>query len=165
MIKKIFKSYIIGLVVAFIFIGSVYLFLQSYHRYLTFEDKREVLTVRLKLLEDKKKEIEQKRRILAMVNDFVEKADTGGFKKADWTAYEVNINQSVFYRELGQILDQCTHTASYYFKPITLSVKTGRADAAVKSDKQAPLKTQPPEARHGDVQLELKGAFLSRHRK
>ncbi|MCP3951662.1 MAG: hypothetical protein GY697_05505 [Desulfobacterales bacterium] len=153
--------------------GAVFLFLQAYNRFEVNNGKKEALSVRLKVLQQQKREAERKARILAKLNDFVHRAGSFGLEEGGWDVYEVYINEPVTFAEMEQMLNQCTNSADYYFKPISLYAKTGRypgaGPAVVADEKGAGPKEKMPQTSvdlqggaTGDVLLTLKGAFVVR---
>ncbi len=135
--------------------------------------KKEALGVRLKVLQQQKREAERKARILSKLNDFVHRAGSFGLEESGWDTYEVFINEPVTFAEMEQMLNQCTNSADYYFKPISLYAKTGRdpgaGPAVVAAEKGAGPKEKMPVTSvglqggaKGDVLLTLKGAFVVR---
>ena len=141
--------------------------------------KKEILAVRLRVIKQQKKEAERKVRILAKLNDFVHRARSLGLEESGWDFYEVYIDEPVTFFELEQMLNQCTNSPAYYFKPVSLHAKAGPGakpdnrtrpeftsnieEKSVVDKKTAPVTPAGSrEAQKGDVLLTLKGAFVVR---
>ena len=116
-------------------------------------------------MEEEKIKIEQKRRILNRVKKFADKADALGLEKGRWATYEVNIAQGIAFFEMEQILNQCVNTSSYYYKPVSLHIKTnGESDNNEIEKKPDSKSVESSEDMVGDVILTLNGAFVVRHK-
>jgi hypothetical protein len=144
---------------------AVILSLSAYNRYLAGREKVETLTVRLRLMEEEKIKLEQKRRILLRVKKFIDDADALGITESKWSTYEVNIAQGSAFFEMEQIVNQCVNTPSYYFRPVSLHIKTNhKSDNKDISGKPDLKSDEFPEDQEGDVVLTLNGAFVVRHK-
>ncbi len=170
---KASKPYITVGVLSIFLCGAVFFFLQAYNRYEVNHGKKEALGLRLKVLQQQKREAERKARILSKLDDFVHRAGALGLEEGGWDVYEVYINEPVTFLEMEKMLNQCTNSPDYYFKPVSLHAKTGSgpwpepaADAAGKSavpKEKAPVTSAGLQgAQKGDVLLTLKGAFVVR---
>ncbi len=116
-------------------------------------------------MEEQKIQLERKRRILSRVKKFVDKADALGLEESRWATYEVNIAQGIAFFEMEQIVNQCVNTPSYYFRPVSLHIKTnGESDNNEISGKPGLKSAEFPEDQVGDVILTLNGAFVVRHK-
>jgi hypothetical protein len=116
-------------------------------------------------MEAEKIRLEQKRRILLRVKKFIDKADALGLAESRWAKYEVNIAQGSAFFEMEQIVNQCVNTPSYYFRPVSLHIKTNDGSDNNKISEKPGLKsTEFPEDQVGDVILTLNGAFVVRHK-
>ena len=117
-------------------------------------------------MEEEKIKLEKKGRILLRVKKFIDKADTLGLAESRWAKYEVNIAQGSAFYELEQIINQCVNTPSYYFKPVSLHIKTnnGSADNNEDTGKEGLKSVEISEDQVGDVILTLNGAFVVRHK-
>ena len=102
------------------FLIAAYFFLTAYNRYAIRQEKKEVLTVRVRILKQQKRETERKKRIISRVNDFINRARSLGLEKNRWSVYDINIDEPVTFFEMEQILEQCENSSVYYFKPISL---------------------------------------------
>jgi len=117
------------------------------------------------LIEDQKVQLERKRRILLRVKNFIDKADALGLEENRWATYKVNIAQGTAFFEMEQIVNQCVNTPSYYFRPVSLYIKTnGESDNNETQEKPVLKSTELSEDQVGDVILTLNGAFVVRHK-
>ncbi|MEA3436996.1 MAG: hypothetical protein U9R43_11065 [Thermodesulfobacteriota bacterium] len=116
-------------------------------------------------MEEQKIRLEQKRRVLSRVKKFVDTADALGLAESRWATYEVNIAQGIAFFEMEQIVNQCVNTPSYYFRPVSLHIKTnGESDNNEISGKPGLKSTEISEDQVGDIILTLNGAFVVRHK-
>ncbi|OQY14512.1 MAG: hypothetical protein B6I30_00320 [Desulfobacteraceae bacterium 4572_187] len=160
-----FRSNITTGILAVLFFVTVVFSLSAYNRYLAGREKVETLTVRLRLMEEQKIQLERKRRILLRVKKFIDKADALGLEESRWATYEVNIAQGIAFFEMEQIVNQCVNTPSYYFRPVSLHTKiNGESDNNENQGKPDLKTTESLEDQVGDVILTLKGAFVVRHK-
>lgn len=158
---KFFRSDIIAAILAVAFLAAVFFFLESYTHYLDVQEKIASKTVRLRLMADQKKEIDSKRRTVRMANDFIAKSVAYGLEKNRWATHEVSIEQPVYFSDLEQIVSQCTSTSSYYFRPLSLQVKTGSGFEDETREESGGFKpAQSPEMQEGEMLLTLKGQFI-----
>ena len=143
------------------FLVAAFFFLKVYNRYLVVQEKIEAKTVRLRLMADQKKEINNKRRIVRQANDFMTESSSYGLEKDRWATHEVSIEQPVYFSDLEQIINQCTSTTSYYFRPLSLHLKAGQEfeDETLEESDDHPT-AQSPEIQDGDLLLTLKGQFI-----
>ncbi|MCP4368904.1 MAG: hypothetical protein GY797_12435 [Deltaproteobacteria bacterium] len=116
-------------------------------------------------MEEEKIKLERKRRILHRVKKFIDKADALGLEEGRWATYEVNIAQGIAFFEMEQILNQCVNTSSYYYRPVSLHIKTNGESDNNEIEKEPDLKSaESSEYQMGDVLLTLNGAFVVRHK-
>ena len=116
-------------------------------------------------MEEQKIQLERKRRILSRVKKFIDKADALGLEESRWATYEVNIAQGIAFFEMEQIVNQCVNTPSYYFRPVSLHIKTNdESDNNEISGKPGLKSDEFSEDQVGDVILTLNGAFVVRHK-
>jgi len=116
-------------------------------------------------MEEQKIQLERKRRILLRVKNFIDKADALGLEENRWATYEVNIAQGIAFYEMEQIVNQCINTPSYYFRPVSLHIKTnGESDNNEIQEKPGLKSTESSEDQMGDIILTLNGAFVVRHK-
>ena len=116
-------------------------------------------------MEEEKIQLERKRRILLRVKKFIDKADALGLEESRWATYKVNIAQGVEFFEMEQIVNQCVNTPSYYFRPVSLHIKTGGELNNNEVQEKPDFKSvETLEDQVGDVILTLNGAFVVRHK-
>lgn len=116
-------------------------------------------------MEEEKIQLERKRRILLRVKKFIDKADALGLEESRWATYKVNIAQGVEFFEMEQIVNQCVNTPSYYFRPVSLHIKTGGEWNNNEVQEKPDFKSvETLEDQVGDVILTLNGAFVVRHK-
>ncbi len=105
--------------------------------------------------------MERKERILERINNFVDKARSLGLERERWAFYDVNIQEPITFPEVEKILAQTANSSSYYFKPLTLHVKTKiKSDNGAKQKKPPSTSADSPETKEGDILLTLRGAFV-----
>ncbi len=108
-------------------------------------------------------ETKHKKQIFLQVKTFLEQAKSLKLEKENWSVYDINITGPVTFLELSQILNQCTNTTSFYFKPITFHVKSAEKPEKDINKKIPPSKqTDSSETKTGDILLTLRGAFIVR---
>ena len=148
-----------------VFLGSVYFFIQTYRQFIHTSEKMAALTVRTRVMEQQRTELENKKRVLSRVSDYMVKVNALGLEKDRWTVFDVNVEAPVTFGTMEQILNQCANSASYYFKPVSLRIKTVLAQ-----DKEIPGQTEftqtspSNEGGKGDGLLMIKGAFIARNK-
>jgi len=114
-----------------------------------------------------KKEVARQQRILARVRAFVEKAEAFGLVKDRWDRYDVEIQESITFPELRQILEQTVSKASYYFEPSSLYISKAKPESARGEPVEPGKKKRVPsggttEKQKADLFLKLRGYFLVR---
>jgi hypothetical protein len=159
------RQHIISAGLAIFFFIAAHFFLTAYNIYILSQEKITVLNRQVQLLIKQQGELERKERIMVRVNRFINRAKSLGLVKDKWAYYDVNIQEPVSFQEAEKILQQTTNSSSYYFKPVTLHVKT-----KIEPDKKATQKKPPsisadsPETKEGDILLTLRGGFLVKQR-
>ena len=144
------------------FMAAVFMSIASYRHYKALQQRLEVMTVRLQVAQDYQKQIEQKKRLVARVNSFLDKTKSMGLEQRQWSIYEVDFNELVSYYEMGQIVDQCTNSDTFFFKPVFLQVQTQWGAEQYKTEQEGETDTTPIISQEGDVRLNLKGAFYAK---
>jgi hypothetical protein len=140
-----------------------YFFTQSYRQFVHLNEKVANLTVRTKLMEQQRAELQAKKRVLSRVSGYLAKVKTLGLQKDDWTVFEVNVEAPVTFGTMEQILNQCANSASYYFKPVSLRIKTALAqDKGPTGQTEPALTSLSNEGDQTDGLLMIKGAFIAR---
>ena len=146
---------------ALFFSLSAYFFLTAHKEYALNQNLLRAAIGQAQLLRAHQKELERKKGILQRVHGFVHRARSAGVEKDKWAYYDVNIEEPVPFEEAEKILRQTANSSSYYFKPITLEVKTQiQPDAKAPSTAAAAASGDSSETRTGDVLLNLKGSFV-----
>lgn len=123
--------------------------------------KLDAMTVRLKLMNDQRLETEKMQENIKQAKKFMEKAKALGLEKNQWVNYEVNIHEPVSFSEMETIVNQCTNTPTYYFKPILLEVKTDVESFKKEIPEQGATLLDDKKV---DVVLLLKGHFIARNK-
>ena len=160
---QIFRSNIITLALAICFCTASYFFLTAYNRYDISRGKVEVMETRVRLLKQQKREAQRKWRILTRVNAFVDKAASLGLEGKKWANYDVNIQEPVTFFEMEQILNQCSNSSSYYFKPIALHANISpESDGKIVKKTSTSNSADSRKSKEGDLMLTLRGAFIVR---
>jgi len=146
---------------ALFFSLSAYFFLKAHKRYGLNQDMLRAAIGQAQLLKAQQKELERKKGILQRVRGFVHRARSAGVEKDKWAYYDVNIEEPVPFEEAEKILRQTANSPSYYFKPMTLEVKTQiQPDAKAPPTTSAAASGDSSETRTGDVLLNLRGSFV-----
>lgn len=132
------------------------------------QSRADVLAVRTRTMRHQVGELEQKVRTLQRVNHFVQTADQQRLSPEHWSVYEVSIQDAVTFKELAQIVEQCSRNNDLYFKPIAFHVVLGQqpnAASAAEGGGAEPvvLDADAQDGKPSDVALALKGTFLVRH--
>jgi len=140
---------------------SAYFFLTAYNRYILNREKFKVLTKQIRLLKQQQREMKRKESIMVRVNNLINRARSLGLEKERWAFYDVNIEEPVSFPDAEKILTQTANSSSYYFKPVTLHVKTKtESDEKAKTPKPPSTSADSPETKKGDILLTLRGCFL-----
>jgi hypothetical protein len=140
---------------------SAYFFLTAHKEYALNQNLLRAAIGQAQLLRAHQKELERKKGILQRVHGFVHRARSAGVEKDKWAYYDVNIEEPVPFEEAEKILRQTANSSSYYFKPMTLEVKTQiQPDAKAPSTAAAGASGDSSGTRTGDVLLNLKGSFV-----
>ncbi len=142
------------LAIAFVIVG--HFFLRAYDHFAANLERVTMLKKKANLFRLQKKEVERKNRILLKVGRFIDKAGTMGLEPKKWSFYDVNIQDTVSFPEMEQILEQCTNSRSAYYKPISLHIKAVASDEVRKTGRSS-------EDRKGDLLITLNGKFVARH--
>ena len=146
---------------ALFFSLSAYFFLTAHKKYALNQETLRATVSQAQLLTAHQKELARKEGILKRIHKFVDGARSAGVEKDKWAYYDVNIEEPVPFEEAEQILGQTANSSSYYFKPITLEIKTKiQPDAKVPSTKAAAASGDSSETKTGDILLNLKGSFV-----
>jgi cell division protein FtsB len=151
---------------ALIFAVGSHFGIQSYLRAHRLEAQVQNLTVRTRLAKQQAGELAQKQRVIQRINEFVDHARDMHLAPDEWARYDVNVQDSLSYRELARMLDQCVHEKDFYFVPLSFHVAAGKAknesDLAGEKSKAAPGTGDADSKETADLALSLKGAFFVR---
>ena len=143
------------------FLASCWLGQSAYWRHQALQRHLEALTVRLRVAQDYRWQIERKKKIVARINRFLDRAESMGLTPSQWSTYDVDFDQPVSFYEMAQIIDQCTSSQNYIFKPQRLQIKTHAG--LTEYDRSGPPEVERTAATDfkGDVQLTLQGMFYT----
>ena len=151
-----------AVIVTTAFVAAVFMSIASYRSYQALQQRLEVMTVRLKVAQDYQKQIERKKQLVARIHNFMNKTKSMGLEQRQWSIYEVDFNEPVSFYEMGKIIDQCTNSETFFFKPVFLQVQTQWGFEQYKTDQDEDTDTTPVVGQEGDVRLNLKGAFYAK---
>ena len=134
---------------------GTYSCLSAYAVYRSADRRLEADQAYLRSLNLRKQELLRKQKVLRQARQFSLKAADLGLREAEWTFYDVNVQDTFSFETARQIIEQCSNSDLAYYWPISLEVKT-----AARSEKKAGARdeTKAP----GEVQLTVKGRFLTR---
>ena len=148
-----------------VFLGAVHFFIQTYRQFIHTSEKVEALTVRARVMEQQKAELENKKRVLSRVSSYMTKVKSLGLEKSRWTVFDVNVETPVTFATMEQILNQCTNSTSYYFKPVSLRIRTALAqDGGIPGQAEFTPASPVNEGGISDGLLIIKGAFIARNK-
>ena len=158
-ITKLFRSSLMTglLVVLLLLVG--HFFLSAYQRYVVKQDKKSVLIRKAELLNHRRIDTEKKWHDILAVNRFIKSAQLLGLVRKEWEIYHVDIQDSVTFTEMKNLLSQCTNGEAYYFKPILFQIKSTKA----MGDKEKPSGITSRKQK-GDILMTLKGAFMVKNK-
>jgi hypothetical protein len=103
------------------------------------------MTRQLKLLNGGRKASEEKKLALSRTKKFVEKAESLNLTRKSWAVDKINLDQTITFLELEQLLNQCTNSPDYYFKPSLLKITI----------------PENPRGNTSTLNLKLRGTFLT----
>jgi hypothetical protein len=140
----------------------------SYAKARQIKSESETIAVRARLMRRQVGELEQKARALDRVNRFVGKAESQRLTPEHWSSYEVDIHDTLAFKELSRIIEQCAHNQDIYFRPISFHVTVDPNKEEVLPEKFENVEPVPAvgdadQSRSSDVSLALKGTFWVRH--
>ncbi len=159
------RSPIVTMVLSILFTVAAALTISAHRDLAGNREKWETLKVRLRVMSHQKKDVEKTQVQLARLNGFMRKAATLGLEQENWASYDVNIQEPVTFAQMARILNQCINTPDYYFKPVSLQVKTNvKPDQTSLKGASLPAADDSFDPGKGDVLLTLKGAFVVRHK-
>lgn len=139
-------------------------FTTAFNRHTQNERNLEDVECQVRLLKQNKREQAQKRRALAHVNKFINRAKVFGLERHKWENYDVNIEERLYFHEAKRILTQTANSKSCYFNPISLNIKKVGEPALMTSGQAQANADSGKEQKRGDLLLSLKGTFVVRQR-
>lgn len=107
------------------------------------------------LLNHRRIDRQRKWQNILKVNHFVKNAQLLGLVRNKWAVYHVDIQDSVTFTDMKNLLNQCTNGNSHYFKPISFHIKSTKAMG--EKEKESGMSSQNQK---GDILMTLKGAFI-----
>ena len=159
------RSPIVTMVLSILFTIAAALTIAAYRDLDGNREKLETLKIRLRVMTHQKKDVEKTQVQLDRLDGFMRKAATLGLEQENWASYDVNIQEPVTFAQMARILNQCVNTPDYYFKPVSLQVKTQvKPDQTDLKGASLPAADDSFDPEKGDVLLTLKGAFVVMHR-
>lgn len=161
MIKR-YHLLMITIILLILFMGAVHFFLDASDRYAEQRERVAALQGRLNFMKQQKAEMERKVSILARVNRFVDKAGSLGLAEERWSFYGVNVQEMVSYEEMAQIVNQCVNSASAYFEPEVLHVRSMDPGSMKAGSDVTPANAPASGEQTGDVLITLRGKFVVR---
>jgi hypothetical protein len=151
---------------ALVFAAGSHFGARAYFKAKGLADRVETLTVRTRLMKQQAGDLAQKLRLVHRVNGFVAHARDMHLAPEEWARYDVNVQDSLSFRELARMIDQCAHDNDFYFVPLAFHVATGKAkdvsDFAGEKLKAAPASGDADSKKAADLALSLKGTFFVR---
>ena len=140
---------------------------RSYFNARQLKAQSDQLTARTLIIKHQAGELEQKMRVLQRVAHFVNRAHEQRLTPDSWSVYEVNIQESVTFSELAQIVEQCVQDKDVYYKPlafhVALNQEQGPKPPSADGIEPIILDADGQGDKPSDVALALKGTFLVRH--
>ena len=124
--------------------------------------KFSVLSERVKALDRQKHELEQKQRALLATRRFLDQAASLGLGRQFWAYYDVNIQETVSFAEMEQILNQCNNSSAAYFKPIALHIKKVTPERPKSAARAVPRPDHSGAVSNTDLSITLSGKFLAK---
>ncbi len=119
-------------------------FLSAKNSCIAEQSKITAMTRQLKRLNEIKKTAEEKKQAFSQARKFVEKAEALNLTGKNWAKDRINLDQSVTFSELEQLLNQCANSPDYYFNPKFLKITV--------PEKSSGMAT---------IKLKLRGTFLT----
>lgn len=160
-----FRSYILTAILALVFLAVAFSGIKTFRSYSVQKQKANTLAIKLRLYKQELKEKERKLRILSRVNAFVDRAEKLGLTEDRWSIYNVNISEPVTFDGMEQILNACSHSRKYFFKPAMFHVQKAETDRATREQKPSTsTSADSMDTVEADLFLSLKGAFVVRDR-
>lgn len=167
--------FVIGLLSGLFFIAG-FLFLNSYAAYSINQQKLLLLRGQERFLKNQIRELEEKKKQLAVLDRFVNMSRKLSLTGDQWDVFHVELEQEPFtFSNLNAILSQTENTQQYVFQPESLSIRLGsvqRKDGERNQSAESPVvesepgRTNQREGTQGvpDAVVDLKGRFLVKKR-
>ena len=152
----------ISIILLIIFAATTNWFLKAYNRYALQQAKISALQGRLGFMKQQQMEMKRKISLIADVNRFVNRARSLGLEKNRWSAYVVNLQEMVSFKELEQVVNQCVNSSTAYFEPELLHINWLNADSREGSGDTRPATVPTAGQPTGDLMVTLKGKFVVR---
>jgi hypothetical protein len=158
-ITKLFRSSLMTGLLVVLLLSVGHMFLSAYQRYVVNQDKKAVLIRKAELLNHRRIDTEKKWHDILAVNRFIKSAQLLGLVRKEWEIYHVDIQDSVTFTEMKNLLSQCTNGDAYYFKPISFQIKSTKAMGNKEKPSGITSRNQK-----GDILMTLKGAFMVKNK-
>lgn len=154
----------IAFVVAVLFLGSGYVFLNVYTDYSVSNEKLNALKKQERFFRKRIDELNRQNKAVKRLEDFVALAKNIGVTQDRWDDFSVNLsNESMTFRAFEVMLDQTHNSAQYYFLPVHLDLRLANVNQS-DSSPPAPEKPGTPQpGGGGDLVINLRGAYLIRN--
>ena len=131
--------------------------------------QREVSQARkgIEKVESIKREVLRRKRLMARLENVVKRAQALGLSPEQWGQYDVEVQETVSFPRLAEILKQAGPGYNYYFEPIYLYLSRSkpRKEGDPPAPAPAPQRSESREGgalKGGDIYLKVKGSFLVR---
>jgi arginyl-tRNA--protein-N-Asp/Glu arginylyltransferase len=163
---RIFKNHMLSVLLAVAFSVSGMLFFKSYVRHMANSEHLRECEREIRIVAHHVEEQARKRRVLARVERFVQKAKAFGLQREGWDVFEVTISRPVTYAEAMELLSQTENTSAYYFRPVELHIKKEfeKELKEIKEKKAGRSSGDEASDKGGDIYMTLKGKFLVRQK-
>ncbi len=158
------------------------MFITAYTQYHISQKKLGLLRGQERSIKHQRKELESKNLTLNKVQSFVDQAHKLGLKKKEWDLFYVNLKEDgVSFSKLETILSQTANSSHYFFKPVSLEIRTGSQrtnrqqndsentsqgskTANQPSNQISPLTTNSIDLQSSDAVITVEGHFLVNRR-
>lgn len=170
---RVIKKYHVVVILAVLFLVSGWYASRSYSQYRINVKKLDILRSQERHIKKRIKTFDEKKAVLAQVNDFVKRAGQWGVAPKNWDGFKVNLQDTgMSFSAFQDLLDQANTRPEYYFIPKSLWVRTGNGPPLFASESNIPTKKNEQEADpvsgsgnavDSDVMVSLEGRFLVRH--
>ena len=162
-IKK-YQPHITGVALAILLFVAIQFFTTAFNRHTRNARDLENLDGQVSWLEQNKKEQTQKRRTLAHVKKFINRAELFGLERHKWETYDIDIEKQLYLHEARRILTQTANSKSFYFHPILLNIKKIEEPTPMAPGQTRAIAGSGKDQQRGDLLLSLKGTFVVRQR-